>query len=304
MGTAPMGSPSTCANTFSLSAGSQIASVAFQASMPSTCAGCRSRSPAGTPDMKPAALGIGEHLEGILEKACAGGDFEWAAVVRGSADDDDRRAAFLARRLHAHLRETVRKNCRSPSAQYARTPVRFLNPRHAVDDGAVGPRSRHAEKISAARGRLPSVPFIGTAHAERDAPDSFPRESGARHGECPRECRVPWPVCWRSRREQRHGNLASGEPVDHFVDGAVAAADDRHAAALLDGKPRDVPWRIAAGGGRKFGGDSSFLQIRAACSTSGSGDAAGARWWGCRSAAHFGFRPACPCPKFSSERIV
>ena len=63
-----------------------------------------------------------------------------------------------------------------------------------------------------------------------------------------------------SRGQQRHGDAASGEPVDDFIDGAVAAARDHHAAALLDGQPRNVRCRAGARGGGEFRRDARVPQ--------------------------------------------
>ncbi len=82
------------------------------------------------------------------------------------------------------------------------------------------------------------------------------------------------------------GTWLPGQPVDHFVDGAVAAAGDHHAAPLLHGLPRDRLGGARPGRGSQLRGDARILQQAARRARSPrNGDAAALRWSGCRSTA-------------------
>ena len=113
---------------------------------------------------------------------------------------------------------------------------------HAVDDRAVRSRAADAKENSGRRGGMASrcVAVRWEREAQRDSAHGAAGNQPRRVRNVPRDAEFFGQNVGRSGGQQRHRHLAAGKPVHHFVDRAVAAAGDHHAAALLDGLSRDL----------------------------------------------------------------
>src|SRR5580704_167314 len=191
---------------------------------------------------KTAAGGVRDHLERIFEQTCAGSDFEWPSIIHGSAHHHDGSSARLPVAMDVHLRKAVTDElfeALDPVSNHARAFFQsFVDP---IDNCAVRTGTANGKKVATGvRKTRGMISVCGYGNTDGYAADDTIRNQSSRVRN------VPWNSQFFSKdigcsgRKQSQRNLASGEPVDDFVDRTVAAAGDYHAAVLFDRVARKV----------------------------------------------------------------
>lgn len=199
--------------------------------------------------------GVGDDFELIFEEARANGDAKRAAVVFRAADNDQSGVQLSFRRLDAKKWEAVREKLAKTSEPISEnTDARFELRVDSVDDGAVGPRSADAKKIAlnrkCGRGGAAGAPFSLT---ERDAREPATGDQTSGSGNVPRNAKLFGENVRGSGGKNGEGRFGAGDSVDDFVDGAVAAANDNHFAAAVNGIAGEFSGGASTGGGKEMG---------------------------------------------------
>ena len=120
---------------------------------------------------QPAGSRICDHLEMVLKQACAGSDFERAAIIRCSSDYDDRGAPYFLSATDIHFGETITEQLPKPFRPIRDDSHAFLQPFiHSIYDGTVRVPRRPRRGNSVLRVELP---WSGFRSPESQRPERF-----------------------------------------------------------------------------------------------------------------------------------
>ncbi len=130
-----------------------------------------------------------------------------------------------------------------------------------VDDGSIGPRSAHAQEITPDRRRSPLL-FRRAPNrlAQRDSRQLPRRNQPRRSRDVPRNAQFLREDIRRSRGQHCQRCVGARNPVDHLIDGSIAAANNHHLAAVLHRITRQFRRGTGASGWQRMRVDSRSLQ--------------------------------------------
>ncbi len=205
-----------------------------------------------------APSGICDDFELIFEKACTDGDAKRAAIIFRAANDDESGVQLFFGRVDVKKWKAVSEKFAKASEPVGKNAdAGFEIGVDSVDDGAVGAGSADAEKIALKgnRGRsgVVGAPFGVT---ERDARELAAGDQASSRRNVPGNAEFFRKDIRGSGGKDGERRFGASDSVNDFVDGAVAAANDDHFAAAVNGVAGEFGGGTGAGSWEQTGIDS------------------------------------------------